>query len=335
MTNDKTYLIIYHKEDNDGHFSAAIILNYLFNVLKVSQKNVFSLGCNYEDMSNLCIEDDNHKTQLDKYLEKYDTIIMTDISFNDISVMKKIYDIKKKNFIWIDHHAPVIKESFKLKFDDAPGLRDTNRSAILNAYKFFYDQFDEEYNAKSQKIELLRILSGFDSWTFEREGYTKDFVFSVNQGVSNTFCLKLKDIYTFVHKLLNGEYNVKAIIQQFREAGDMYLKVESNKFENLLKEFSTVYKFDDGKREVPVLFYAGQTFSDMFQSVQDKFEHGAVFKQMKTGRWCISLYNTTDDVDFHCGDYLKKKYGGGGHKGAAGCQISEEQMLDIIKNKEF
>ena len=33
---DKKYLIIYHKEDNDGVFSGAIFYNYLITELKIN-----------------------------------------------------------------------------------------------------------------------------------------------------------------------------------------------------------------------------------------------------------------------------------------------------------
>ena len=49
----------------------------------------------------------------------------------------------------------------------------------------------------------------------------------------------------------------------------------------------------------------------------------------------MSLYNTKDEDEFHCGKYCKEHYKGGGHKGAAGCQITQKQMLKILKTKEI
>ena len=134
MENIKNYLIIYHKEDNDGHFSAAIFYNYLVEQLSVKKHNIYCLGVNYEDLNNICKVKSDGTMMLDTLIQEYDTIIMTDMSFNDPKMMVKLYEEKKNKFIWIDHHAPIIKESFKLKFDNAAGLRRTDRSAILNAY---------------------------------------------------------------------------------------------------------------------------------------------------------------------------------------------------------
>ena len=73
----------------------------------------------------------------------------------------------------------------------------------------------------------------------------------------------------------------------------------------------------------------------MFKTVKDKIKNGIVFKRLKDGNWGISLYNANLDDTFHCGEYLKNKYNGGGHLGAAGCQISEEQFIEILKTHEI
>ena len=151
---DKKYLIIYHKEDNDGLFSMAIIFNYLIHELHVDKKNIDLFGADYNDMKRICSDKGvDKKNTIDKFMEDYTNIIMTDISFNDAKVMKKLYKKLGSNFCWIDHHTPIIKESFVQKFDSCTGLRDTHRSAILNAYKYFYDVFDEQYNTKNKQIE--------------------------------------------------------------------------------------------------------------------------------------------------------------------------------------
>ena len=46
-------------------------------------------------------------------------------------------------------------------------------------------------------------------------------------------------------------------------------------------------------------------------------------------------YNTNDNDDFHCGKYLKEKYKGGGHAGAAGCTISEKDFIKVLKNTQL
>ena len=94
------------------------------------------------------------------------------------------------------------------------------------------------------------------------------------------------------------------------------------------------YQLNVDGRNALALFMQDQTSSMVFASVKDKFTNGIVFKHKKDGTWTVSLYNTnSDDHSFHCGEYLKKNYGGGGHEGAAGAQISETQFIKILKTK--
>jgi nanoRNase/pAp phosphatase (c-di-AMP/oligoRNAs hydrolase) len=73
----------------------------------------------------------------------------------------------------------------------------------------------------------------------------------------------------------------------------------------------------------------------MFKSVADKVGHGIVFKHRPDSNWVVSLYNTNIEETFHCGDYLKEKYGGGGHQGAAGCTLTQEQFISVLTKKEL
>ena len=343
---DKRYLIIYHKEDNDGLFSMAIIYNYLIHELHVDRKNIDLFGADYNDMGRICIDKGaDEMNTIDKFMEDYTNIIMTDISFNDANVMKKLHKKLGNNFCWIDHHAPIIKESFVQKFDSCSGLRDTHRSAILNAYKYFYDVFDEYYNAKNKLIELFRILSAWDSFTFEQEGFELDYVRNVNEGVNIEYNLKVDNIIRLVEWIIYCKADstetyddhcqkISDLIEQLYLNGNKYNTIQNNRYGKLCSDYGEPYKLNVDGRNALALFMQEQTSSMIFTSVKDKFTNGIVFKHKKDGTWSVSLYNTNcDDHSFHCGDYMKKNYGGGGHEGAAGAQITESQFIKILKTK--
>lgn len=340
---DKKYLIIYHKEDNDGLFSMAIIYNYLIHELRVDRKKIDLFGADFNDMKRICNDKGvDKKNTIDKFMEDYSNIIMTDISFNDANVMKKFYKKLGNNFCWIDHHAPIIKESFVQKFDSCSGLRDTHRSAILNAYKYFYDVFDEQYTAKNKQIELFRILSAWDSFSFEREGYELDYVRNVNEGVNIEYNLKKDDIINLVEWIIYGKADsfdehcqkITDLIEQLYMSGKKFNTIQDNRYKKLCADWGEPYQLNVDGRNALALFIQDQTSSMFFVSVKDKFTNGIVFKHQKDGTWAVSLYNTNrDDHSFHCGEYMKKTYGGGGHEGAAGAQITESQFIKILKTK--
>lgn len=323
-------LVIYHKEDNDGLFSAAIVINYFIHELKCNKQNIIPLGVDYDDLTNMS------DCQIFDWKLQYKYLVMTDVCFNDTKKMVKLKQDFGSRFIWIDHHAPVIKESFKLKFDDVEGERNTEYSALLNAYKFCYDPIN--VNRIEGKIpELLRILSAYDSWSYEREGYTQEYVMAVNKAVTYTYNLDLDKCIDVCYKILYTDIIGIKDIGAFYTLGSGLINYDKSLYKNLVNyygDFSWKLIDDNGnERKLCVLFYQAPTGSYVFESVKDKIDSGAIFKRLRNGNWVISLYNVRNEDEFHCGEYCKKKYKGGGHKGAAGCQVTEAKFKKMLKSK--
>ena len=324
----KKYLLYYHKEDNDGLFSGAIFYNYLTGHLKVSPSDIEAKGMDYNQMAAFASQ---HPVK--KLHENYTDILMTDISFNDPKFMKALWKEFGKNFVWCDHHAPIIKMSMTDGFSDVPGVRETDRSAILCVYKFLYDPFDEAYNEK--KIpEILRIMSAYDSWTFEKAGYDKDYAATVNRGVSVEFGHDFKEVCDYVRKLLSGDTKGLLTVADFEAQGKIVRNSENKTNANIIETVGDMtWTLDNGKRKACALFLQGGTNSMMFASVADKVTNGIVFKRQPNTNWVLSLYNTSDDDTFDCGLYMKEHYQGGGHKGAAGGTITEDKFIELLKKK--
>ncbi len=357
----KKYLLIYHKEDNDGVFSAALFYNYLIYHLKTNKNNIELFGASYDDLTNFI-----KKHNIDELPELYTNIIMTDISFNT-DFMKKLYNKFKSDFIWCDHHAPIIKDSFKYNFCDIPGVRETNRSAILCVYKYLFDPFDEQYKNKDIP-ELLRILSAWDSWTYEQENYKFEYVKNINKAVSFIYKLNFNEIKQYLEdstllfdNIINSDKTSDALKQYISDKTNIDLKnledignilgaYDDINNENLIKNFgdynwkittgNTLFGGEKLYRTACAIFYQGPTNSTMFKSLihnnSDDIMNGIVFKHLPDSNWGVSIYNIRDhDDSFHCGDFLKTKYNGGGHKGAAGCTITEDKFIEILKKKEL
>lgn len=348
MMEQKEYLIIYHKEDNDGLFSAAIFYDYITRVLNIKLEDLCFIGADYNDLAKF-----QNENTIEDLHKDFKHIIMTDISFNDPIYMKKIWKEFGHDFIWCDHHAPIIKSSFELKFDDVPGIRDTSRSAILCAYKYLYDPFDDDYNHKKVP-ELLRILSAWDSWSYEREGYDFEYVRRINKAVTYKYNLELGKIKTLISELIQsyqieptgifyGYNKDEQLINELLEIGTIIANVEDQNMKNIVKnDGDRDWKlwFEDEDRGRPLykkacaIFMQGATSSTMFKCLKNTdIDQGIVFKHKSDGNWVVSLYNIREDNWVHCGEYLKKKYGGGGHKGAAGCTLTQEQFIEILKSK--
>lgn len=343
----KKYLIIYHKDDNDGVLSGAMLFNYLTDVRHIAKDDIETYGADYNMLAEFSR---THKPSA--LHEEYENLILTDISFNDSEYMKKLYKEFGSNMIWCDHHAPIIKESLLKGFDGIPGERLTDRSAILCVYKFLYDPLDEDWTSV-QIPEILNVLSAWDSWTYEQRGFERDFVRDVNKGL--TFDRNLDflamcavdPMIVFHYKNVSsmseeekGEMHNSSIemIKRFRQIGKMLNEYDDINAENNVRDCGDlewkVVDEETGDRRACALFIQGASNSQMFKSlIGTEIRHGIVFKHQKNSNWTVSMYNVNDDDDFHCGEFLKKKYGGGGHKGAAGCTLTEKQFIEILQNK--
>lgn len=333
----KRYLIIYHREDNDGLFSAAITESYIHKTN--NEVIIDKLPSDYVSLANVS------KSDIDKWAEKYDGVVMTDISFSEPKMMKYLYNKLENRLVWIDHHLPAIKASFANGYDNAAGERNHQRSAILLAFKFFYDPIDEYYNDK-RVPELFRILSGWDSFTYEKEGYPLAYVRDVNKGVTETYSLVYARVYIFVENFIKTweeyiknsdktEYvklNDENIVY-FRQEGHKFNEYDDTRMERTVKEWGDMSWTVDG-RSACALFFQDASNSLMFKSVADKIQNGIVFKHKPDGKWVMSLYNTNVGDDFHCGEYLKANYGGGGHSGAAGCTLTQEKFIELLTTKK-
>ena len=331
------YLLIYHKDDNDGLISGALINKWLKFTYK-KDADITLCPSTYSELSELWESGE----VANSWNNEYDYIIMTDLSFNEVSAMKYLKNTFKNHFIWIDHHAPAIKASIKEGYGGLEGYRDTNQSAILNAYRYFYDPLNIT-RENGTLPNVLRVLSAYDSFSYEREGYEFDYVEAVNLGANSMYELDfdkctqmLNDIlyYDYTEYVWKASINNDYILANLEKCGKIIQKYERQKNKKIITDYGDGDWFiENTNRKCIVLFMQGQTSLIMFDSVKHLYSNAAVFKRTSTGNWTMSLYNTNTNDNFHCGEYLKEKYKGGGHSGAAGCTLPESKFLKMLKTK--
>ena len=314
------YLIIYHKEDNDGLFSMAIIYNYLIIEKNINKDNIKLFGADYNDLDKLSLDDDIIKNSTHIYI--------SDVSFDTVEKMIQLKEMFGDNLVWIDHHKPMIDNSISKGFDDIKGIRDTKHSALYNAFKYLYPTHNIP--------ELFKLLSAWDSWSYDAEGIDFDLCKYINIGVNNIYNLNPDFIINYVYLLIYiyNDYINPPDIDELYEIGKFEAKILDRTYENNVKAYGD-FSWTVNDRTACAMFIQGPSNSQMFKVCKDKVQNGIVFKRLPDSNWALSLYNTDNQHDFHCGEYLKKHFNGGGHEGAAGCQISEELFINILKQKKI
>ena len=314
------YLIIYHKEDNDGLFSMAIIYNYLIIEKNINKDSIKLFGADYNDLDKLSLDDDIIKSSTHIYI--------SDVSFDTVEKMMQLKEMFGDNLVWIDHHKPMIDNSISKGFDDIKGIRDTKHSALYNAFKYLYPTHNIP--------ELFKLLSAWDSWSYDAEGIDFDLCKYINIGVNNIYNLNPDFIINYVYLLIYiyNDYINPPDIDELYEIGKFEAKILDRTYENNVKAYGD-FSWAVNGRTACAMFIQGPSNSQMFKVCKDKVQNGIVFKRLPDSNWALSLYNTDNQHDFHCGEYLKKHFNGGGHEGAAGCQISEELFINILKQKKI
>lgn len=353
ITDVKKVLVIYHREDNDGVCSAAIISQFLEKFGNPNVKVKF-FGCNYVELSNIWqeheqavattvatnVEQEIAKTKIVKWVSEFDQIYMVDISFNEADAMEYLYDsMPSGDFIWCDHHRPIIEFSLtnnEYQFGNTPGIRRTDQSALMNSW---------EYMAKVSNITIqppraIVMLSDYDSWAWTRKdeyaGENKNRLFALNTGFTRRSNLRVKWFETYIFNVLHDNIKVmRAIEDDCLEYGTTILEYDRERNTRDLNAHGDTSWTIGGEKACAIFStdrFNSQSFTNVFEGTD--IEHGIVLKRLPDGRWILSAYNISEDSGFDCGAYLKAKYSGGGHKGAAGCTLTQEQVIQMLMTHE-
>ena len=285
---------IYHSIDLDGWTSAAIV-KHKFPKCEL-------IGYNY-----------GQKVPFDK-IEKGDRVIMCDISFSPEDLKKLIE--KTSDVIWIDHHISAIKdyeEAIKkggiLEGIKLPGKRSTKKAACELTWEYLYPN-----KKMPETVELLGLYDSFRHKGTENEDKVLMFQYGARAYFTDPHsCMRLLQTAFPVEKLVEkGESIYKYLCVDAKNAYEQSfpIEIEDNKFAASNKE-----------RMNPINF--GINYH------KDGYDGFASF-WFSGKHWNWSLYSDNDKTD--CSK-ICKKYGGGGHFGAAGMEMSNDEFNKFLKNK--
>ena len=338
---------IYHSVDLDGWMSAAIVKHWFLNdrdgidekypITFKEDDNCITKEVNGQEYSLNFIGYNYGQPILD--LSEYDRVIMCDISFPK-EEMIKLYE--EKDFIWIDHHISAIKDFdiWNNRSKRLEGFRDTNFSACELTWIYFFSH--------ESMPEIVRLLGRYDCFGHKgtaEEQKVLEFQYGARQCISNyeeaysylTECVHTnKNEYLFLH--------AQAIVDSILEQGKaiyQYLCTEAkqtykNGFGIQFRCHEAFVREDKGQNlnNVPSTLNFICINKERFNPInfgidyhKDGYDGCACF-HYANGMWNFSLYNDNGEVD--CSQ-IAKQYGGGGHKGASGFKLNNEEFLNLIK----
>lgn len=220
-----------------------------------------------------------------------DEVYVVDFTFPD---MEKLAEIAGEKLHWIDHHKTAY-EQHKILWNDHKvyGYRNLDNSGCGLTWKYCYNE--------PMPLAVVYIEDR-DLWKFQYDK-TKSFCAGANAIIEDAYHQDWK-------ALLSSEFD--EIILGYVFVGDAILKSQSNRIEKL---FDSGYPFEfHGYNALAV-----NSTSDISELGEYIYTNGyelALIWQVKGDKLIVSLRSNTVD----CSE-IAKKYGGGGHPGAAGFSI--------------
>jgi oligoribonuclease NrnB/cAMP/cGMP phosphodiesterase (DHH superfamily) len=286
-----TIHIFYHGADLDGHASGAIARDALCD------KDVMMYPIDYGQPFPW------------ELINPDDTVYMLDYS---IPELWKLYDLVGGKLIWIDHHVSAIQKYLveyveRENGKSVPGKRLIGKGACELTWEYFYPG--------EEVPEVIMLLSQYDVWDKSDEGRWNDVILPFQMGFRtlDTDPVSDPEVWEFIFRDVIASGRCAEFIDNVVEDGDVIILFQ--KAVNVVLMQSHGFEFLwEGLRCVAV--NVPRASSQIFDSVYDPDLHDLMVAFSYHGRdklWTVSLYSETVD----CSE-IAKKYGGGGHKGAAG-----------------
>jgi hypothetical protein len=293
-------LVIYHRVDYDGLFSGMTARYFLENNTDYS---VEMLGYNYGDP----VPD----------LTPYSHIFMVDISLPP-EEMNKIYD----KAVWIDHHQTAIESSVEFGYSGMKGNRVNGIAACELTWNYFYPTLATP--------KIIEYLGAYDVWNKTRFPWDTEVV---------PLQSALRAIYGISMDCLYPTYTTMGFdLDYLFDLGMNIKKYEDYNFKGAVKNYAFPVLVAGKYKGVAMMTHSFG--SRIFTSVLDDYDLYITFnRKYNNGKptFNLSMYSEPGRLpDFHIGQYLKSfGLGGGGHQGAGGTVISEEQFYKLLEKGEI
>lgn len=305
LVSKKKAIIVYHRVDFDGIFSA-VISN---KALSLAGYKVSAFGYNYSDeIPDL------------KMLTDHDLVCLVDISFP----AEKMIELKDSGkLIWIDHHLTAISDSQTFGYSDVPGIRKIGIAACELTWAHF---FPDHFQSDSLVIpKIIQYLSAYDTW--DKTRFDWEEVLNVQYSLKSRYGISYNSILKNIDSLICDENILESLISE--GAGiSSYL---NKSWRSACKSFS--FKILVDKKYNGICMLSTEFSSNVFNSIISEYDMVCVCNRRDYNTYSISIYGEEekfDSIGFSAGDYLKKNYRGGGHKCAAGGILDLNQFIKLV-----
>ncbi|MBR3117378.1 MAG: hypothetical protein IKF36_05880 [Bacilli bacterium] len=258
----------------------------------------------------------------DNYFDDFDTVYITDLSLlrPAIDMVNDNESLKKKIKIF-DHHQRAIDDGLD-KYDFSTVIERDELGNKTCATSIFYNylvknKYLDENDTLKEFCELTRLE---DTWSWEEKG---DFGFKAHDlAILFSAIGKEKYIEKMVNKIKNNSLDFDT------EDLDNIIN-KKTEYENKVREYinDSIYLYDEDNNKFGITYAPYEYRNEITHKIindgnKNDISYMIVVALDKGDFGQKSYRKVKDDFDVN---EVAKKYGGGGHPGAAGVYITKDQ----------
>ena len=318
----------FHRTDLDGHCSGAIVRLwcernghiYVPHGVNYGQQIDWVAGATLDDMA-VIVDFTPERTRGDLMASSYDILCLIQSAYNGL--------------VWIDHHETAIDAVRQAQQQsmsagnvthDFKGIQKSGTAACILTWQHFFPHADIP-----TAVSLLGAYDIFDRSNPER--WNMD-ILPFQYGMRTHATLPDgTDEKSLWYKMLLGRDDCKESTDYYERGwiqaeGRTVIRYEEQQNLRTVKSAAYDCMFDG----LPCCAINARGNSLLLESFARPEHKMRILWSFDRNKWRVHLYENGHD-DVHCGE-IAKKYGGGGHKGAAGFELSphEDPFMFIARS---
>lgn len=279
--------VVIHHHDEDGRAAAAVVKQ----AVKSRAKEFLFIEAKYD-------------TQIPfDQLRNGDEVYVVDFSMQNPGDWARLCNIPRFPVTWIDHHITAIEAAKGTRAENLPGIREEGkRAGCALTWDFFYPDVEAPV--------AIQLISDRDTWTWERGEETAEF----HAGLQMNDTSPESPLWTAI--LIPSECGTPSWVISIRSTGRSVLQYKNRFYGDLREKNAYEVEFEGNKAiAINVAGVGSEAFG---------FPNG--YKGEMPDEWPVLIAFYYNGDNFVVSMYSKavnvseiaKKYGGGGHPGAAG-----------------
>ena len=301
-------LVVYHRADFDGLFSAAVCKKFMPNAELVGW-----------DFGDPLVAPD---------FSKYDNVYVVDLPLECLAEFSSHID----RIVWIDHHKSNIEQ---WQGTDITGIRIDGVAACRLCWEWFRRPKDEYISLKSDFVDrivkepyALRLAGEYDVWDM-RDPKALPFQFgltAMDPSIKDLVYILDTDL---MFKDEDPSYCDGLMLEKVVYHGESIVRWQRQFAADVCRERAYVREFHGLKFLILASVHTRNSL--WFPEEEIPAEVDALMAWRYDGnRVSFSMYHRPGRADLDLSE-IAVQYGGGGHRGACGFYLPIEQALEIVR----